>query len=70
MEWTNVKDKLPEEPKAHEQVFVDVWEKGERITDANYQDGKFFELVTDNDGDYSHKEDIKNVTHWLVVTSP
>ena len=69
-DWISVEDRLPPEPKGVEQIWVDVWAHGERYVDANYRDGKFYNLISDYDGDYSHKEEIEGVTHWSIPEPP
>ena len=68
--WISVEDELPEEPKKYEQTWVDVWSKDERITDVNFFNGKFWIYHEDCDGDFSHHEEIENVTHWMIEPKP
>ena len=68
--WISVDSELPEEPGRYNQKWVDVWVNGEREVDVSFFDGKFHLVVEDYQGDFDHQEEIKNVTHWMVVNSP
>ena len=68
--WIGIDDTLPDEPKKHDQKWVDVWIGDERKVDVNFFGGKFHAVIEDYQGDFSHHEEIKNVTHWMVVNSP
>jgi len=68
--WISVKERLPEEPTAYDQMFCDCWADGYRNTDVNFKDGEFHSVMEDYQGDFSHLEKIENVTHWMIVSEP
>lgn len=72
MEWVNIKDKLPPFEETINTLWFDVWiELGARIPDVKFrEDGKFCKQILDYDGDYSHDEEISNITHWMEVEPP
>ena len=66
MQWVSVDDRLPEKT-----CYVDGWHKeGERQTDMEYNNGKFYFIILDHDGDYSHKEVCAEITHWIIPPQP
>ena len=70
MEWIKCTDKLPPEETKMNTLYFDVWANGYRVVDAKFYDGAFYEQIDDCDGDYSHDEAIKMVSHWLLVEPP
>ena len=71
MEWVRVEQEYPPEEQKPNSLWFDVWRDGDHhMNDVKFKDGKFFEQITDGDGDYSHEEEVTNVTHWLFITPP
>jgi len=73
-EWISVEDELPEEPKSEYcSTFVDLYiadkSNGYRKPDCEFRDDKFWEFIEDYQGDYSHMEEMKNVTHWMYESA-
>ena len=67
--WISVEDRLPEEG-----ANIDVWIKhcnyAYRITDGEFLNRVFNECIIDHQGDFSHYQPIKYVTHWMAIKHP
>lgn len=71
MKWINIEQELPPEEEKPNTLWFDVFtSNGYRLTSIKFEKGKFFEQILDGDGDYSHDEELVNVTHWLYITDP
>ena len=63
-EWISVDDRLPVNKQE-----VDVY-CGYRLTDCEFTNGSFHDLILDGDGDFDHLEQLNGVTHWTPLPSP
>jgi hypothetical protein len=71
--WVSVEDRLPESSKLtsdNQDVEYIVMSEGARLTDINYTDGAFKQIVFDHDEDFSHYEELDNVEWWLEIPEP
>ena len=72
--WISVEDRLPEElPEdlgRFGRQWVDVWVAGKRTPDVIFFKGSFNRMIEDRDGNFSHFEEICEVSHWLKPESP